>query len=208
MNGKKVWSGDIVFCFDNVIHHYRRAHHQSAQEFLKETCKTIDGLLPMSCCQFVDWGGVAGIFLQSETREYLDSPPRILDSNSLIFSYMPASMFKANLEPMITTATKAGFKALIIVTEKGVLNGKPLKKDPDQFLPGKAQLFCCFCTQRPLIQFSYFEDTAEVLDQCMENSQAQRLVWVRPLDENFRQLVPKSQIEQMEQQEFIKYFLG
>lgn len=138
-----------------------------------------------------DWGGVGSLFLEDSTSKdsYLDNPKKIskpTGKSAWIYSYTPIGKVK-ELEKMWSSSSRSGFDGMIITTQKGVSEtGESL---PNEF--GKHQLLMVLFKDWEGEEPDYYEDTASVLDCLAEGGKPNiNLFWVRPVDTNFRDLVP------------------
>ena len=140
---------------------------------------------------FVDWGGVGSLFLEDSTSKgsYLENPIQINKStgkSAWIYSYTPIGKVK-ELEKMWSSSSRSGFDGMIITTQKGV--SETGESVPNEF--GKHQLLMVLSKDWEGVEPDYYEDTASVLD-CLADAGKPNinLFWVRPVDTNFRDLVP------------------
>ena len=154
---------------------------------------------------FLDWGGVAALFLQQANKKYIQKPKKLKSGFigfTWIFSYTPLSKF-GDLDKMWAAAEAAGFQGMIITTEKGVNDkGKALH---DQV--GKHQLLSALLKLWDGPKPDYYEDTAAVLDNLVasEGGSKATCFWVRPKDKLFQGMVPEADsVIWMEQEEFLE----
>jgi len=137
-----------------------------------------------------DWGGVGSLFLEDSTSKgsYLETPKKInksTEKSAWIYSYTPIGKVK-ELEKMWSSSSASGFDGMIITTQKGV--NEIGESQPNEF--GKHQLLMVLFKDWKNTEPDYYEDTASVLDCLAGEKPNINLFWVRPVDTNFRDLVP------------------
>jgi len=129
---------------------------------------------------FFDFGGVAEHFLGGRGDDsYCEEPPRIALQNAIIYSFVPTNKKFDDIDKMAKAAEKSGFIGIVIITKKH--GGR-----------GKADVLAHLVKQFEQSEISYFEDTAEVLDELVDcgcNSIAN--MWVIPENPEFAAMVPQ-----------------
>lgn len=168
-----VKSGDIVFYFrgNEPITFPKTTPMEAVATQIRDIIK--DDSFFFGEVDLVDFGGVAEHFLGGrDDAPYVETPPLILRSFALIFSFLPSNQKFQQAEIMHTTATKAGFVGTIITTKK---EGKRGKADFVSHLmpPGSDKIV------------TYYDDTACILDELQPFSESGlRRFWVQPSAES------------------------
>lgn len=165
---------------------------------LEDVAKAVAQLCP-GLTDAIDFGGVSKLFLVKD-KQYLPTPPPISVEGGWLYSYTPLSMLRKELPLMAASCDAAGFKGLIILTQKG---------DEVETERGKHQLLNAMLDHLPAV--TYWEDTAAVLDKLSASSNGAKAkkCWVVPKDPELLSLgkPTSTDIESVEQEEFLDRIL-
>jgi len=165
---------------------------------LEDVAKAVAQLCP-GLTDAIDFGGVAKLFLVTD-KQYLPTPPQISVEGGWLYSYTPLAMLRKELPLMAASCDTAGFKGLIILTQKG---------DEVDTERGKHQLLNAMLDHLEAV--AYWEDTGAVLDKLSASSNGAKAkkCWVVPKDPELLSFgEPTSMdIERVEQEEFLDRIL-
>lgn len=179
----KIKSGDIVFYFNNEIHHFPKS--LKIEDIGKKITELLYGYDNIS---LVDFGGVAEHFLGGRgDNPYIEDPPKIKNGTNIIFSFLPSNDKFNQCSIMNETSIKSGFVGMLITTKK---EGKR----------GKADIL-----NNIDIKCNYYEDTANILNSLTGNINK---FWVKPsINSENRNCFINDGIEILEIEDFLNVIL-